>query len=167
MEKSISEIFGGAVNDALTYFTIEPKSNETVELKSGIDRLTYDPNSEAKMFEDVNRERANRGMNTLSWDPKITKVAEAYAMDMWQRRYFSHYSPEGQTVAERLDGSGITYQIAGENLALSPTEETAMTGLMNSPGHKANILSAEFNKVGIGVVDNGIYGKIFVQVFTN
>lgn len=167
IEKSVGEIFGGAINDALTYFTIEPKSDQTVELKSGIDHLTYDTASETKMFEDVNRERANRGLGILGWDPKITKVAEAYAMDMWQRRYFSHYSPEGQTVAERLDGAGITYQIAGENLALSPTEETAMTGLMNSPGHKANILNTEFNKVGIGVVDNGIYGKIFVQVFTN
>lgn len=167
MEKSINEIFGGAVNDALTYFTIEPKSNETIELHSGIDNLTYDPVSEAKMLEDVNRERTSRGLQALVLDKEMTGVAEAYAKDMWERRYFSHYNPEGESVGDRLTKAGISYFIAGENLALAPTEQTAMSGLMNSSGHRANILSEDFKRVGIGVVDNGIYGKIFVQEFAD
>lgn len=167
IEKSINEIFGGAINDALTYFTIEPKSTETVELKSGIDSLTFDSLSESKMLQDVNRERTDRGLQVLALDTELSDVARDYGMDMWQRRYFSHYSPEGESVGDRLTRAGISYFVAGENLALAPTEEMAMNGLMNSEGHKENILSEDYHKVGIGVVDNGKYGKIFVQVFTD
>lgn len=167
VEKLINELFGGAINDTLTYFTIEPKSGETITLKSGIDRLSYDSASETQMFADVNHERTSRGIPALSLSSKISAVAEAYAMDMWVRHYFSHYNPEGQTVADRFKAAGVSYTVAGENLALAPTEQTAMTGLMNSPGHKANILDTQFHVIGIGVVDNGIYGKIFVQEFTN
>lgn len=167
LEKSINQVFGGALDDTLTYFTVEPKSNETVQLKNGIDKLSYDHNSETQMFADVNKERTSRGISALTWSPKIVGVAEAYAMDLWQRHYFSHYNPEGQTVADRLTAAGISWSVVGENLALAPTEQTAMTGLMNSPEHKANILDTQFHIIGIGVVDNGIYGKIFVQEFTN
>lgn len=167
LEKAINEVFGGAVNDTLTYFTVEPKSGETIQLKGGIDHLSYDHDSETKMFADVNHERTSRGIAALESSSKLVGVAEAYAMDMWQRHYFSHYNPEGKTIGDRLRAAGIYYQVAGENLALAPTEQTAMTGLMNSPGHKANILDKDFHKIGIGVVDNGIYGKIFVQEFTN
>lgn len=167
LEKAINQIFGGAINDSLTYFTVEPKSNQTISLGNGIDRLSYDHASEIQMFADVNHERTTRGISALSWSPKIVGVAEAYAMDMWNRHYFSHYNPEGKTVADRFNAAGIPWQVVGENLALAPTEQTAMTGLMNSPEHKANILDTEFHVIGIGVVDNGIYGKIFVQEFTN
>jgi uncharacterized protein YkwD len=61
----------------------------------------------------------------------------------------------------------INYSAAGENLALAPTTEFAHDGLMNSPGHRANILNGQFRRVGIGVMDGGIYGKMFVQEFTN
>ncbi len=167
IERNINTIFGGAINDALTYFTIEPGSNQTVKLNGGIDKLSYDHVSEAQMFNDLNSQRVKNGVAPLSLDSKISTVAEAYAMDMWKRQYFSHYNPEGQTVVDRFSIAGIPYQIVGENLALAPTEQSAMAGLMNSPGHRANILDSEFHKVGIGVVDNGIYGKIFVQEFTN
>ncbi len=69
--------------------------------------------------------------------------------------------------ADRLDKQSIPYLIMGENLAYAPTESIAHTGLMNSPGHRANILSPEFGQVGLGVIDAGIYGKMFVQEFTN
>ncbi len=167
VEKLINEIFGGALNDTLTYFTVEPKSNETVELKGGIDKLSLDRESETKMFADVNKERTIRGIAALEWSPKIVGVAEAYAMDMWARHYFSHFDPEGRSAADRFQTAGISYEVVGENLALAPTEEAAMTGLMNSAGHRQNILDKEFHKIGIGVVDNGIYGKIFVQEFSN
>jgi len=42
-----------------------------------------------------------------------------------------------------------------------------MQGLMNSPGHRANILNPNFHKIGIGVIDGGIYGKMYTQEFTN
>lgn len=167
VEKDINKIFGGAINDSLTFFSVEPKSNSTVKLPTGENKLSYDHDAETQMFADVNHERTSRGLPALSWSPKIVGIAEAYAMDMWQRHYFSHYNPEGKTLVDRFKAAGITYSVAGENLALAPTTETAMNGLMNSPEHKDNILNKDFRKVGIGVVDNGIYGKIFVQEFTD
>lgn len=167
LEKGINQIFGGAINDALTYFTVEPGSNSVVKLQSGIDKLSVDTESEVKMLTDLNRERTSRGVAALTLESNMTTIARDYAKDMWQRHYFSHYNPEGASVADRFDAAGIKYRLAGENLALAPTEETAMNGLMNSPGHKANILDVDFHKVGIGVIDNGIYGKMFVQEFSD
>jgi uncharacterized protein YkwD len=167
LEKTINRIFGGAVNNALTYFTFEPDSRQTLKLTTGKSELSVDEASEAQMLNDLNKERTSRGLAALKVDARYVKVGRDYARDMWTRRYFSHYSPEGHAVTDRFDAAGIDYSVAGENLALAPTEETAHTGLMNSEGHKANILEPEFKTVGIGVIDNGIYGKIFVQVFSN
>lgn len=167
IEKEINQIFGGIIEDSLTYFTIKPNSRDTVKLDTGIAVLTVDEASESQMFARVNEERKKQGIKELQWEPKIVPVARSHAKDMWERRYFSHYSPEGKDVGDRLAAASISYTFAGENLALAPTVATAHTGLMNSEGHRANILEPKFKKVGIGVIDNGIYGKMFVQVFTD
>jgi len=65
-----------------------------------------------------------------------------------------------------MKAAGVSYRYAGENLAGAPTVEMAHNSLMNSPGHRANILNANFTKIGIGVVSGGPYGKMFVQMFT-
>jgi uncharacterized protein YkwD len=64
-----------------------------------------------------------------------------------------------------MDHFGITYQTAGENLAGNQTVDRAHTSLMNSQGHRENILSSNYSEVGIGIVDGGPYGKMFVQLF--
>ena len=66
-----------------------------------------------------------------------------------------------------MERYNIKFSAAGENLALAPNVSLAHQGLMNSPGHRANIMSGDFGKVGIGVVDGGIYGEMFVQEFTD
>jgi uncharacterized protein YkwD len=167
IEKTINNIFGGAINDSLTYLTIEPASHESLPLDNKTQNLTVDEKSETQMFQLVNKERTSRGIGALTWNVKLVIVAENYARFMWQNHYFGHYDPEGKDVGDRLQAADIPYQIAGENLALAPTVDIAHTGLMNSPGHRANILEPRFHKVGIGVIDNGFYGKMFVQVFTN
>jgi len=165
IEKNINSIFGGAINDSLTYMTIEPKSHESIPLDDSTQNLSIDNASETKMFQLVNEERTSRGIAALTWNVKLVVVAENYARLMWNDKYFGHYDPSGKDVGDRLTEAGILYQIAGENLALAPTVDIAHTGLMNSPGHRANILETRFKKVGIGVIDNGYYGKMFVQVF--
>lgn len=167
VEKVLNEIFGGVIEDSLTYLTIKPGSRERVSLSAPAAELKVDAEAEGQMFALVNKARSENGVSPLTWTPQITVVAEAYAKDMWVRHYFSHYSPEGKDVGDRLTASGIGYTFAGENLALAPTVSTAFTGLMNSPGHRANILEPRFKKVGIGAVDNGYYGIMFVQVFTD
>ena len=166
-ETKINEIFGGVIEESLTYLTVRPGSRETVELTVGQLELTVDEASEAQIFALVNRERKEGGINELEWRPELVPVAREHGRDMWERSYFGHISPEGEDLGGRLDKAGIAFLAAGENLALAPTVSTAHTGLMNSPGHRENILSTDFNRVGIGIIDNGVYGKIFVQIFTD
>jgi len=166
-EQRYSDIFGGVIDEGLNILTINPESPKSIPIQASKGGLVVDYQDETAMVDLVNRERSKAGLNRLSADDKLSVVARNYATEMWERGYFSHYSPEGQNVADRLTNSGIEFRVVGENLALAPTLLIAHTGLMNSPAHKANILDLQFNKIGIGIVDNGIYGKIFVQVFTN
>ncbi len=167
LEKSVKQIFGGIIDDSLTYFTIKEGSRESVKLDNDIQNLTIDEASETQMLQMVNAERAKVGADPLVWNPSVVPVARAHAKDMWERHYFSHYSPEGKDVGDRLNAAKVSYSLAGENLALAPTLQTAHTGLMNSEGHRENILEPRFKKLGVGVIDNGIYGKMFVQIFTD
>ena len=167
LEARLNEIFGGLVEDSLTYLTVRPGSREAIPITVEQGELKADEVAEAEMFRLVNDERKKRGIGVLEWRTEVIPVARAHAKDMWEREYFGHVSPEGEDVGDRLNNAGISYSTAGENLALAPTISTAHNGLMNSEGHRANILEPEFRKVGIGVIDNGVYGKIFVQIFTD
>ncbi len=166
-EAKLSEVFGGLAEDALTYMTVKPGSHESIPLNSEKGELTVDATAESEMFKMINKERSNVGVGELKWRIELVPVARAHAVDMWTRNYFGHVSPDGKDVGNRLEAAGINYMTAGENLALAPTLQTAHTGLMNSEGHRHNILDPQFKRVGIGVIDNGIYGKMFVQVFTD
>ena len=167
VETAINEVFGGVIEDSLTYLTVKPGSRERISLNSAVGTLKVDEKAESEMFILVNAERAKNGVAALSWSSEIVGVARVHATDMWARRYFGHVSPEGDDVGDRLTKAKIDYGFAGENLALAPTLATAMNGLLNSPGHRANILEPKFKNVGIGAIDNGFYGKMFVQVFTD
>lgn len=167
LEKSINQIFGKAANEALTFLTIAPRSGETVNLRFTTSELTVDPETEQAMLALVNQERVKKGLSPLVFDTKLREVARSHAKDMFERGYFSHYTPEGLSPFDRMAQANISYNAAGENLALAPSVELAHRGLMESPGHRANILSSDFGRVGIGVMDGGIYGKMFVQEFTD
>lgn len=166
-EKTLNSVFGGALYETLNFLTVEPESGESVVLNFTVVSPIVDSASEEKMLEMVNREREKAGVGSLVMDGELVGLARNYSTDMLNRGYFSHYSPEGQSPFERMDEYGIDYLAAGENLAFAPSVELAMQGLMDSPGHRANILSPEFNRIGIGVMDGGVYGKMFVQEFTN
>lgn len=167
VEKSINEIFGGVINDTLTYITVKPNSNELVPLKIESLNITIDEKAEEEMFNKINEERRKLAISELIKSDSLVVVARGHAKDMWEKSYFGHVSPDGKDVSYRLNLTRILYIYAGENLALAPTMLTAHTGLMNSQGHRENILDPRFKKVGIGVIDNGFYGKMFVQVFTD
>lgn len=170
MEKQIKNVFGEAVTETLNFITIKPQSNETVDLgiKPRKNQLAYDSLSEITMFTAVNKERKERGIKELTFNYDIRDLAREYAMEMFVHGFFSHNSiVDGSTPADRADRKNISYLVIGENLAFAPDVYIAHEGLMNSEGHRRNILSDEFGKVGIGVVDGGVYGRMFVQEFTN
>jgi uncharacterized protein YkwD len=167
VENFINGIFGNAVSDTLNFLTIKPQSGETVSLGFTVSDPKPDPASEQRMLDLINIERTSRGLKPLVMDEKLREVARAHSKDMFVRGYFAHNSPEGKTPFDRMDQAGIDYLTAGENLALAPDVEVAHNGLMNSPGHRANILTEDFRKVGIGCMDGGMYGKMFSQEFTD
>lgn len=167
LEKPFNSIFGPIAKQGLTFLTVKPEEKGTVNLEFKQDRLTVDTFSEKRMFDLVNEERQKRGIKPLVWDEKRAEVGRKHSEDMFRRGYFSHYSPEGKDVGDKLEEAGISYTVAGENLALAPDVSRAHTGLMNSEGHRRNILDPAFHKIGIGAVDGGVYGKMFTQVFSN
>jgi uncharacterized protein YkwD len=167
LEKQLKTVFGGAINETINFLTVEPKSNEIISLNFKAKYVLSDPQSEKYMFILVNKERTSRGLKKLIFDDSLRDVGRSHCEDMFKRGYFSHYTPEGLSPFDRISQAGITYADAGENIALSPNTDIAMQGLMNSPGHKANILFTGFGKVGIGVIDGGIYGEMYCQEFTN
>ncbi len=167
LEPPLKNVFGGISRDTLSFLTIRPKSDESVNLGFKIDNFTANESLENKMIEMVNKERTDRGLNALTFDSGLRQVGRVHSIDMFKRGYFSHYSPEGKTVAERAEENSVSYMVIGENLAYAPELSLAHEGLMNSPGHRANILGEDFAKIGIGIMDGGIYGIMVTQVFSN
>jgi uncharacterized protein YkwD len=148
--------------------TPKPLSKESIELNLPEEiKLTADKKSERAMFDLVNKERSARGLNKVVWDDTLLKPARDHCLDMFERGYFSHYSPEGGSPFDRLDKLEIEYKAAGENLAYAPSVPIAHQGLMDSPGHKENILRPEFGHLAVGVIDGGINGKMFCQEFSD
>lgn len=166
-EKELGGVFGGAAKDTLNFLTVEPKSNESVSLNFRTNSYSVDAAAENQMLHMVNAERAKVGRGPLVMDSLLQKVGRAHGADMLERGYFSHYTLEGLSPFDRMNLLGVVYTYAGENLAFSPNVQLAMQGLMNSPGHRENILSPNFKKVGIGVLDAGVYGEMFTQEFTD
>lgn len=167
VEVYVDRVFGNAAHEGFGFLTIKPDENETVALPFRASNLTVDPAAELEMLELVNKERAKVGAPPLVADETLRQVARAHSMDMWKRQYFAHENPDGLDPFDRMELGGAEYRTAGENLALARTTERAHEGLMNSPGHKRNILDPEFRRVGIGVIDGGVYGKMFTQNFSD
>lgn len=167
LEKELNAIFGPSVSATLNFLTIEPKSNEIVSLRFTTKNISIDAKAEDEMFFMVNKERVSQGLSALSVDAKLREVGRNHCKDMLERGYFSHYTPEGLSPFDRMERAEITFIYAGENLALSPNTILAMQGLMQSPGHRENILSSNFGKIGVGVIDGGIFGEMFCQEFTS
>lgn len=167
LEGPLNNVFGDFTNDSLTLLTIKPQTNETVNL--GFNTSNFSPNEalEIQMIEKVNEERAKVGLKPLTFDSKLREVGRGHSADMFERGYFSHYSPEGESVADRADKKDIKYLVVGENLAYAPSLQLAHQGLMNSEGHRANILSSEYGKIGIGIQDGKGFGLMVTQVFSN
>ena len=167
IDEKLSPIFNDAVKKSLTRVTVEPESDETVELNFKVKDAVARPDLEAEMLRLVNKERTSRGLPALEADPPLVPVARSHSSDMFARGYFSHYTPEGKDPFDRMKAAGIRYTAAGENLALGQTLTICHEGLMNSPGHKANILNPAFGRLAIGILDGGSYGLMISQEFRN
>ena len=131
--------------------------------------LPLDAEKAAALVDAMNLARIEHGLSALTVDVELTAVAEARARDLVRNRYFDHYGPDGHSAFSELAARGIAYGLAGENLARNnypedSTVQAAFKGLMESPGHRANILEARFSRVGVVAARSG-RTWVYVTVF--
>ena len=143
----------------------EPQPEPQPEPKPEPKPVTGLNQAEQTMLDLVNAERTKLGLKPLQIDLELVKLARLKSQDMINLNYFSHQSPTYGSPFEMMKAAGISYRLAGENLAGAPTVERAHTGLMNSPGHRANILNPSYTHIGIGAISGGRYGMMFTQLF--
>ena len=167
LETALHPVFGDAIAQTLNLLTVQPGSDERVTLPFKVPVSRPRPDVEAEMLRLVNKERVAAGLRPLAPDPELTEVARRHSADMFARGYFAHDTPEGLDPFDRIRAAGVSFTAAGENLALARSVQIAHTGLMNSPGHRANILRPEFGRVGIGIMDGGMRGLMVTQNFRN
>lgn len=121
---------------------------------------------QTEMLGYINASRAENGLPPLVLDKALSDGAYLKSKDMIDNNYFDHNSPTYGSPFDMMHNLGITYMTAGENLAKYDTIKGAHQGLMNSPGHRANLLNPNFNKIGLGIIKSGYYYYI-TQWFTN
>lgn len=106
----------------------------------------------------VNEIRVKNGLNKLTADWQLSRVARYKSQDMKDNKYFSHTSPVYGSPFKMIKDFGISYKSAAENIAKGQTTPQAVVNAwMNSSGHRANILNASYTKIGVGYVANGNY----------
>lgn len=144
-------------------------SNNTGNTNTGNTNQTTQNSSmnadEKEVFDLINKQRTNNGLQALKVDNETQRVARIKAEDMVANNYFSHNSPTYGSPFDMLKSFKVSYRTAGENIAANSSNSGAVNAWMNSSGHKANILNGNFSYTGIGVVSSSKYGKIFVQMF--
>jgi uncharacterized protein YkwD len=117
----------------------------------------------------INSLRRAHKLSSLSRDPALDAVAQAYSDRMDREGFFAHVAPDGTDLRKRLSVAGPAYRSAGENLGLAPGPLAAHFGIEHSPGHRKNLLSPQFTHAGIGVTFQKVEGRpqaIVTEVFS-
>lgn len=124
---------------------------------------------EARLVASVNRIRAEHGMMPQTVSPQLSRMARQHSEDMARRDFFAHTSPEGYDLSQRVMGTDLAYQRLAENIGrnrgVEDPVEQAISGWMNSPAHRKNILDRDLLQCGVGIAvnDHGMF--YFTQVF--
>src|SRR5947209_276802 len=108
--------------------------------------------AEKQLFDLVNREREKAGLGRLAWSDQLARAAVKHSKLLEEHQDLSHQFEGEPTLQERIGATGARFNSVAENVAEAPDVLTAHTGLMHSPGHRANILHADYNAIGIAIV---------------
>lgn len=160
------------VNTAALTFTATKAQSTATLLSTGVSSTTIPPTAipptvvtptaksacpagnsayAAQVVELINAQRANAGLSPLSVQSQLGSAAQLHSEDMACNNYFSHSGLDSSTVATRIERQGYHWSAAGENIGAGySSPESVVSGWMNSDGHRANILSADFTEIGIG-----------------
>ncbi len=170
------EVFSGLAGDRLIETVLNLRDavgtrriivgpDEVVEIRaSDAADLARDDVASIEIFELVNWARVSSGLDPLAWSDELASVGVGHAEEMYLNGYFAHDSPFTGDVADRVNDAEIRFLVAGENLALAATVGETHEGLMESPGHRANIEGDAYHSLGIGVI-RGPLGLMTVEVF--
>ena len=113
----------------------------------------------------LNSDRARYGLAPLVIDPELCRIARIKSQDMLNNQYFAHTSPTYGDVRSMLRQFGYAYTAAGENIAHHATVEKAQAAFLSSPGHRKNILSSAYTRVGLGAAVD-VKGYVYLtQIF--
>ncbi len=125
-----------------------------------------------QVLELTNAERAKAGLNPLTLNTQLSQAAEDHSDSMANDDFFSHTGADGSSVGDRVQDADYQYSRVGENIAAGQsTAEEVVQGWMDSPGHRANILNADYTEIGLGYEylanDTGSvnYNHYWTQVF--
>lgn len=116
--------------------------------------------AEKQIFDQLNQERQKAGLAALTWNDQAAEAARRHSQALAENGTLSHQFPGEPALPERVAAQGVRFTVSAENVARTEYVEDAHLALMNSPGHRANILNVAYNAVGIGVVEQK--GKIYV-----
>ena len=141
--------------------TTSPNTNNTGEM------ATSPTQAEQQMLNLVNEARAANNVPPLEMDMEVVNVSRIKSQDMIDNNYFSHNSPTYGSPFDMLQSFNVSYVQAGENIAGNRDVAAAHEALMNSPGHRKNILSPDYTHIGIGIQEGGQYGMMFTQIFVS
>jgi cysteine-rich secretory family protein len=116
--------------------------------------------AEKQLFDLVNHERQKAGVSRFEWSDKLAQAALAHSKLLDRHQELSHQFAGEPPLQQRVGVTGLRFNSVAENVAEAPEVETAHKGLMNSPGHRANILNPDYSAIGIAIVQDG--GELFV-----
>ncbi len=122
---------------------------------------------EDRLLSELNRARIESGLSPIRMNPALREIARGHSRDMAERALLSHSSTTGETYTDRLAAAEIWFAEHAENVAFSETyvAEIIHRSLMESPGHRENILNTIFDSVGIGVMQAEGGGYFVTQDF--
>lgn len=125
---------------------------------------TISDTPDARMLELINAERAKAGQPVLAFEPRLTAAACRHAKDLARGGPLSHRGSDGSDLTDRLTGSGYPFSMAAENLAAGvATPDETVWLWSGSPGHRRNMLTADFRDAGIAHLP-GVGGEVWVLV---
>lgn len=151
--------------------TTAPSNSNNKQVEAPAKAPTTNVNQSVSEFEKqvvdlTNAERAKAGLKPLEIYTPLMNVAEAKSADMAKNNYFSHTSPTYGSPFDQMKAAGISYRAAGENIAQGQkTPQEVVQAWMDSPGHRQNIMNANYTHIGVGFVEDGNYWtQQFIQL---
>jgi uncharacterized protein YkwD len=134
------------------YVGIEPAREITVALESGSEPALSEDEAKRRFLALLNHERERAGLTALVPLPVLDSVARAHSADMQAHQFVGHTSPTTGSAEDRVTRAGLRSTLILENIGRGYSPEEVHRGLMDSPGHRANLLHPQATHVGLGVL---------------